>query len=56
MKHPKDITDADLAEVELGPGVSLATIRLYIDKVSPFNNEAYSKNVFLDQCIEDLYL
>lgn len=55
-KHPKDITDKDLAEVELGPGVTLATVRLYIDKVSPFNHEAYNKNVFLDGCIEDLYL
>lgn len=55
-KHPKDITDEDLAEVELGPGVTLATVRLYINKVSPFNNGAYNKNVFLDRCIEDLYL
>ncbi len=55
-KHPKDITDEDLAEVELGPGVTLATVRLYINKVSPFNHEAYNKNVFLDGCIEELYL
>ena len=55
-KHPKDISDEDLAEVELGPGVTLASVRLYIDKVSPFNHEAYNKNVFLDRCIEDLYM
>lgn len=55
-KHPKDITDEDLAECELGPGTTLATVRLFIEKVSPFNNEAYNKNVFLDRCIEDLYL
>lgn len=36
--------------------MSIATIRLYIDKVSPFLNGAYNKNVFLDQCIEDLYV
>lgn len=36
--------------------MSIATIRLYIEKVSPFNHEAYNKNVFLDQCIEDLYI
>ena len=47
-KHPKDITDQDLASVELGPGVTLATVRLYIDKTSPYNNNAYNKNVFLD--------
>ena len=29
---------------------------LYIEKVSPWNNGAYSKNVYLDQCIEDLYV
>ena len=45
-----------MAEVELGPGVTLATVRLYIDKVSPFYNGAFNKNVFLDRCIEDLYL
>ena len=49
------MTDEDLKEVELGPGVTLATVRLYIEKVSPYNNNAYNKNVFLDQCIEDLY-
>ena len=55
-KHPKEVTDEDLKEVELGPGMTLATVRLYIEKVSPYNNNAYNKNVFLDQCIEDLYL
>lgn len=34
----------------------MATVRLYIEKVSPFNNEAYNKNVFLDRCIEELYI
>ena len=53
-KHPDDIKDEDLAECDL-PGCTLATIRLYIDKTSPFSNEAYNKNVFLDRCIEDLY-
>ena len=53
-KHPDDIKDEDLAECDL-PGCTLATIRLYIEKTSPFNNEAYNKNVFLDRCIEDLY-
>eukprot|EP00353_Schmidingerella_taraikaensis_P001048 CAMPEP_0185596582 /NCGR_PEP_ID=MMETSP0434-20130131/80836_1 /TAXON_ID=626734 ORGANISM="Favella taraikaensis, Strain Fe Narragansett Bay" /NCGR_SAMPLE_ID=MMETSP0434 /ASSEMBLY_ACC=CAM_ASM_000379 /LENGTH=438 /DNA_ID=CAMNT_0028225103 /DNA_START=2099 /DNA_END=3415 /DNA_ORIENTATION=- len=55
-KHPNDISDEDLAECELGPGTTLATVRLYIDKVSPYNNEAYNKNVFLDRLIEDLYI
>ena len=55
-KHPDEVTDDDLKEVELGPGMTLATVRLYIAKVSPYNNNAFNKNVFLDQCIEDLYL
>ena len=55
-RHPKDITDEELAKCELGPGVTVATARLYLEKVSPFMVEAYSKNVFLDDCIERLYL
>lgn len=55
-KPPHEITDEDLAEVDFGQGVTIATVRLYIEKVSPFNHEAYSKNVFLDRCIEELYM
>ena len=55
-KPPHEITDEDLAEVDFGNGVTIATVRLYIEKVSPFNHEAYSKNVFLDRCIEELYM
>lgn len=40
----------------LESGITLASIRLYIEKVSPFNHAAYGKNVFLDKCIEDLYM
>jgi len=36
--------------------MTLASVRLYIEKCSPFNHDAYSKNVFLDRCIEDLFL
>ena len=55
-KHPSEVTDKDLKEVELPSKVKDSTVRLYIEKVSPFNNGAYSKNVYLDQCIEDLYV
>lgn len=55
-KHPSEVTDKDLKEIELPSKVKDATVRLYIEKVSPFNNSLYSKNVYLDQCIEDLYL
>ena len=50
------MTDKDLKEIELPQKVKDSTVRLYIEKVSPFNNGAYSKNVYLDQCIEDLYV
>ena len=55
-KHPSEVTDKDLKEIELPSKVKDSTVRLYIEKVSPFNNGAYSKNVYLDQCIEDLYV
>ena len=55
-KHPSEVTDKDLKEIELPSKVKDATVRLYIEKVSPYNNSLYSKNVYLDQCIEDLYL
>ena len=55
-KPPNEITDEDLAEVDFGQGVTIATVRLYIEKVSPFNHEAYSKNVYLDRCIEELFM
>lgn len=33
-----------------------STIQKFIEKVSPFNTEEFSKDVYLNQCIEDLYL
>jgi len=37
-------------------GVSLATARLFLMKISPVLNDQYNKNCYLDRCIEDLYL
>ena len=45
--HPNYILDADLKNSEQ-PGVSLATMRMYIEKTSPFMIEGYDKNMFLD--------
>lgn len=45
-----------MKEIELPQKIKDSVIRLYIEKVSPFNNGAYNKNVYLDQCIEDLYI
>jgi len=44
-----------LKEADLG-GVPLATVKMYIEKVSPYNLDAFSKNVYLDRCIEELIL
>ena len=53
--QPKNIPDSELLKIEQ-PGVSLATIRLYIEKVSPFNLNGFSKNAYLDEQIERLFL
>ena len=29
---------------------------MYIEKVSPYNLDAFSKNVYLDRCIEELII
>ena len=52
--HPKYIQDSDFDNQDQA-GVNIATMRLFIEKVSPFNIEGHDKNVFLDRCIIDLY-
>jgi hypothetical protein len=47
--------EEQLRKNDLG-GIPLATVRLYIDKVSPFNLDAFSKDVYLDRCIEEMML
>ena len=37
-------------------GVAVATLKLYIEQVSPLTREEYSKHHFLNKCIEDFYL
>ncbi len=37
-------------------GVPIATMRLYLDAVSPFKLEEFSKNAYINNCIEELYL
>lgn len=50
------MTDKELKEIEMPSKIKDSVVRLYIEKVSPWTNNQYSKNVFLDQCIEDLYI
>jgi hypothetical protein len=38
------------------PGISLATIKLYIEQVCPQRTEEFNKHVYLNKCIEDFYL
>ena len=54
--HPADPRmEKALKESDLG-GVPVATVKMYIEKVSPYNLDAFSKNVYLDRCIEELIL
>lgn len=47
--------EEQLRKNDLG-GIPLATVRLYIEKVSPFNLDAFSRDVYLDRCIEEMML
>ena len=54
--HPADPRmEKELRTCDLG-GVPISTVKLYIEKVSPYNLDAFSKNVFLDRCIEELII
>lgn len=37
-------------------GVPLQTVRLYLEKVTPFSSQMYSKDNFLNKCVDELYL
>ena len=39
-----------------GSGVDMATLKLYMQRVCPQIRNAFDKNTFLNQLIEDLYL
>lgn len=53
--HPDEITDKELQAADMGPGVTVATLRLFIEHCSPFRRDAYSKDAYLNHCLEDLY-
>ena len=56
--HPSDPRlekELQKHQSDLG-GIPLATVKLYIEKTSPFNLDAYNKNVYLDRCIEEMML
>ena len=54
--HPDDIDKKMLSTVDAGAGIPMSTIRMYIEHVSPFRFEEHSKNAYLNECIEELYL
>lgn len=54
--HPNDIDDKMLQQCDLQPGMNISTVRLYIDNVSPFKWSEFSKNEFINRCIEQMYL
>ena len=53
--HPDDI-DFKQLEANLGASIPITTIKLYIEQVSPFRIEEGSRDHFLNDCIEELYL
>jgi len=54
--HPSDPRmEKELRQCEL-EGLPLQTVKMYIEKVSPYNLDAFSRNVYLDRCIEELIL
>ena len=54
--HPADPRlDKALREADL-QGYPLADVKTYYEKVSPFNLAAFSRDVYLDRCIEELIL
>ena len=50
----EDVTDTFLASIDSGGG-DLATLKLYIQKVCPQISNAYDKNTFLNNLVEELY-
>jgi DNA-binding transcriptional MerR regulator len=54
--HPDLIPEKRIKEFCDTAGIPLSTLRLYVEKISPALNDQYSKNVYLDQSIEEVYL
>ena len=52
---PNKVDEKFLKKLDL-QGVSVSTLKLYIEQVSPQSNEEYSKHKFLNKCVEDFYL
>lgn len=52
---PKKVDEKFLKKLDL-QGVSVSTLKLYIEQVSPQANEEYSKHKFLNKCVEDFFL
>lgn len=52
--HPDDVTNKMLGQSDAG--VPVSTCRMYLDNVSPFRAEEFSKNAFINDCIEELYV
>ena len=52
--HPDDISNKMIAEA--AGSIPISTMRVFLEQISPFRNSQYSKDVFLNKCIEDDYL
>lgn len=56
--HPDDISQAKLEAIksEIGATVPTATLRMFIEQVSPFKFQEGSKDHYLNECINEMYL
>jgi len=54
--HPDDISDKELAKkIDAGGGTSIAKVRLYWEKISPFKVAEGSRDTFLNMQIEEAF-
>lgn len=56
--HPSDINQQKLEQIkqDIGATVPTATLRMFIEQVSPFRFQEGSKDHFLNECINEMYL
>lgn len=52
---PSKVDEKFLKKIDL-QGVSVSTMKLYIEQVAPQSNQEFSKHQFLNKCIEDFFL
>jgi len=55
--HPDDISDRELSKkIETGGGTSIAKVRLFWEKISPFKLAEGSRDTFLNMQVEEAFM